>query len=622
MPVALTLLAVVAVVVGVSALARRYGASAPLVLTAVGILMSFVPAIPEVTVGPELILLGILPPLLYATAIRTSLIDLGANKNVIGLLSVGLVVFTAAGVGLVTWWLIGIPFSAAIALGAVVAPPDAVAATAVARRIGLPRRVVTILEGESLFNDATAITILRTSIVAIGGSVTAFDVGIEFAREAIGGVLVGLAVAWVLAQVRKRVTDTTTDTALSFMAPWLAYLPAEGIHASGVLAVVITGVLLGHKAPVIQTAQSRLAERINWTTIQYLLENAVFLVIGLQAHLIISDVSQSALGLPRSILAAAAVLLTVVVLRPIWIAAFGVVLRLTPRLTRPEAFGRNGAVLSWAGMRGVVTLAAVQLLPAETPLRTVLVFVALTVVAATLLIQGLTLPALARRLDVRAPDPREDALQQASVLERATAKGNAELDRLSDVDTPPQIVDQLRAVGQRRTHLAWERLGETRDDQPSPNEAYRRLRRKMLEKEREEVLRIRDTGTVDHEVLEEVMSTLDLEESMLTIADNRNERFNERLITTPDAQRGDCEHLKDAPHKARPQTPEGCVDCLREGLVWVNLRLCLLCGNVGCCDSSIGNHATKHYQGSEHPVMRSFEPGEAWRWCYVDELLG
>jgi len=621
-PIALTLLAIVAVVIGVSALARRYGASAPLVLTAVGIVISFAPMVPEVTVGPEVILLGILPPLLYAAAIRTSLVDLGANKNVIGLLSVGLVIFTAAGVGLVTWWLMGIPLSAAIALGAVVAPPDAVAATAVARRIGLPRRIVTILEGESLFNDATAITILRTAIVAIGGSVTALDVGVEFLREAVGGILVGLAVAWILVRVRRRVTDTTTDTAISFMAPWLAYLPAELIHGSGVLAVVIAGVLLGHKAPLIQTAQSRLAERINWTTIQYLLENAVFLVIGLQTHLIVEGVVNSPLGLPRAILVAVAVFLTVVLLRPIWILSFGVILQLTPGLSRPDAFWRNGIVLSWAGMRGVVTLAAVLLLPTDTPYREVLIFVALAVVVGTLLIQGLTLPAVARALDVHGPDPREDALQTASVLEHAVTKGNEELERLTDDNTPPQIVDQLRAVGQRRTHLAWERLGETRKDQPSPNEAYRRLRRKMLKAEREEVLRIRDTGSVDHDVLDEVMQTLDLEESMLTIADDRNARYEGRVILTPESQRGDCEHLQDAPQNCRPNTPEGCEDCIREGLVWVNLRMCLACGNVGCCDSSIGNHATKHFQKIEHPVMRSFEPGEAWRWCYVDEILG
>ena len=622
MPIALTILAIVAVVIGVSALARRYNASAPLVLTAVGILMSFVPGVPAIQVTPELILLGILPPLLYAAAIRTSLVDLGANKSVIGLLSVGLVIFTAAGVGLVTWWLMGIPFSAAIALGAVVAPPDAVAATSVARRIGLPRRIVTILEGESLFNDATAITILRVAIVAIGGAVTAVDVGIEFLREAGFGILVGLAVAWILAHVRRRVSDTMTDTAISFMAPWLAYLPAELVHGSGVLAVVIAGVLLGHKAPIIQTAQSRLAERINWTTIQYLLENAVFLILGLQAHKIVEDVVNSSLGLPRAILVAVVVFLTVVILRPLWILSFGVILQLTPGLSRPDAFWRNGSVLSWAGMRGVVTLAAALLLPTETPDREVLIFVAMAVVVGTLLIQGLTLPAVAKALDVHGPDPREDALQSASVLEHAVTKGNEELERVADDATPPQVIDQLRAVGQRRTHLAWERLGETRDDQPSPNEAYRRLRRKMLKAEREEVLRIRDTGSVDHEVLEEVMQTLDLEESMLTIADDRSERYENRLILTPESQRGDCDHLRDAPQKARPNTPEGCGDCLREGLVCVNLRMCLDCGNVGCCDSSIGNHATKHFQKTEHPVMRSFEPGEAWRWCYLDHALG
>jgi CPA1 family monovalent cation:H+ antiporter len=274
-----------------------------------------------------------------------------------------------------------------------------------------------------------------------------------------------------------------------------------------------------------------LAERINWTTIQYLLENAVFLVLGLQAHKIIENVVNSSFGLPRTILVAVAVFLTVVLLRPIWILAFGVILQLTPGLSRPDAFWRNGSVLSWAGMRGVVTLAAVLLLPADTPYLEVLIFVALSVVVGTLLIQGLTLPALARALDVRGPDPREDALQSASVLEHAVSKGNEELERLADDSTPPQIVDQLRAVGQRRTHLAWERLGETRKDQPSPNEAYRRLRRKMLKAERQEVLRIRDTGAVDHDVLDEVMQTLDLEESMLTIADDRNQRAADRLIS-------------------------------------------------------------------------------------------
>jgi len=317
---ALTLLAIAAVVVLVAATARRLGASAPLLLVAVGAVLSFVPAVPEVEVGPQVILLGILPPLLYAASIRTSLVDLGANKRVIALLSVGLVLFTAFGVALVVWKLLDVPFAVALALGGVVAPPDAVAATAVARRIGLPRRIVTILEGESLFNDATALVVVRTAILAIAGAVSLAEVGVSFLTAAVGGVVVGLAVAWVLARIRCAVTDTTTDTALSFLAPWLAYLPAEVVHASGVLAVVVCGVLLGHKAPVIQSAQSRMAERVNWTTIQYLLENAVFLIIGLQAHLIVEAVAASPFGLGPALGLSLVVLFAVMLLRPVWIS--------------------------------------------------------------------------------------------------------------------------------------------------------------------------------------------------------------------------------------------------------------------------------------------------------------
>lgn len=622
MTAALTLLAIAAVVVLVAATARRLGASAPLLLVAVGAVLSFVPAVPEVEVGPQVILLGILPPLLYAASIRTSLVDLGANKRVIGLLSVGLVLFTAFGVALVVWKLLDVPFAVALALGGVVAPPDAVAATAVARRIGLPRRIVTILEGESLFNDATALVVVRTAILAIAGAVSLAEVGVSFLTAAVGGVVVGLAVAWVLARIRRAVTDTTTDTALSFLAPWLAYLPAEVVHASGVLAVVVCGVLLGHKAPVIQSAQSRMAERVNWTTIQYLLENAVFLIIGLQAHLIVEAVAASPFGLGPAIGLSLVVLFAVMLLRPVWILSFGALLWLVPGNRYGRSYFRTGLVLSWAGMRGVVTLAAAFLLPVTTPQRQLLVFVALVVTVGTLLIQGITLPWLAGWLDVHGPDPREDALQTATVLQRAVAQGNAELERNVTAATPAAILEQLRFVGQRRTDLAWEQLGETREDEPSPNETYRRLRRGMLVAEREEVLRLRDTGTVDHEVLDEVMRTLDLEESMLAGIEARTGRLQQRMILTPEPQRGDCGHLRDAPVSAEPQTPEGCAECLREGLTWVNLRLCLSCGHVGCCDSSIGEHAERHHRGTGHPVMRSFEPGEAWRWCYVDETLG
>ncbi len=619
---ALVLVALAATVIVVAAGARRWELSAPLVLTAVGILVSFVPWVPEIEVGPEVILFGILPPLLYAASIRTSLVDLGANKRVIGLLSIGLVVFTAFGVALVSWRLLDVPFAAALALGGIVAPPDAVAATAVARRIGLPRRIVTILEGESLFNDATALVTVRAAILGIAGSVSLAEVGGDFLVAALGGIAIGLVVAYALAWVRRRITDTTTDVALSFMVPWIAYLPAESVHASGVLAVVVAGILLGHKAPIVQTAQSRTAERLNWTTIQYLLENAVFLIIGLQSHAIVVAVADSELGLGRAVLLALLVLVTVIVLRPVWILPLGVLLQLTSGVTRSRASLKAGLILSWAGMRGVVTLAAAFLLPATTPHRELLVFIALVVTVGTLSIQGLTLPLLARALDVYGPDPREDALQAATVIQKAVARGQAALEESIDPTTPDEIVDQLRTQGRRRTDLAWERLGVDREDEPSPNETYRRLRRTMLLAEREEVLDLRGTGTIDHEVLDEVMRSLDLEESMLAGSEARDERLQDRMILTPEPQRGDCDHLVQATGRVEPKHPDRCEDCLREGLQWVHLRMCLACGNVACCDSSVGRHAERHFQDEAHPVMRSIEPGEAWRWCYVDDLLG
>ena len=263
MHIALTIVALAATVLTLTALADRIGFSAPLLLMLVGIGVSFVPFIDEPQVGPEVILLGFLPPLLYSAAIRTSLIDFRTNRRPIAFLSIGLVIFTALGVGLVTWLLLDIGFATAFALGAVVAPPDAVAATAIARRIGLPRRMVLILEGGSLVNDATAITCLRVALAAIGGGVSAFEIAGGFLIAAVGGVAVGLAVAWVVVQVRRHVTEPVFDTALSFLVPFLAYLPAEELvlpgvkdfHGSGVVAVVTAGLVLGHKSPVIQSGQ-------------------------------------------------------------------------------------------------------------------------------------------------------------------------------------------------------------------------------------------------------------------------------------------------------------------------------------------------------------------------------
>lgn len=629
METALTLVTLLAIVVAVSAVAGRFNLSAPLVLIVVGIAASYAPFVPDVELTPEIVLVGLLPPLLYAAAIRTSLVDFRANKRPIMLLSVGLVLFTTVGVGLLVWWLLDVSLAAGFALGAVVAPPDAVAATAIARRVGLPRRVVTILEGESLVNDATAIVTLRTSIAAIGGTVSAWQVGAGFLVSAVGGVAIGLVVALVVGRIRRYIEDEVTDVAVSLLTPWLAYLPAEELHIkgledsqpSGVLAVVVAGVILGHRSPIIQSGASRLFERTNWATISYVLENAVFLLIGLQLRSIVDDLDQSTLSATRITVACIAVLLAVIVLRFVWVFPATYLPRLVPRIAaaepRPDA--RAIFMVAWTGMRGVVTLAAVFLLPEDVPEREVLVLIAFVVTVGTLMIQGLSIPTLVRLLDVPGPDRHEDNLQEATVYQAVTDAGKAYLDREVQGTVSDDVVRRLRERATDRTNAVWERLGGLE----TPSAQYSRLRAAMLREEREELLRIRGLGSVDQAILQKVMNALDVEESILDrLSENETTADRESDLRTPVDPTAACEHLRVACDYPPPVTPTGCEECLRDGTEWVHLRLCMTCGHVGCCDSSVGLHATAHYAETGHPVMRSFEPGEAWRWCFVDEAAG
>ncbi len=631
MHLALTVAVLVAVVTAVAAGSRRLDLPTPLVLVAIGAAASFVPFIPGIELTAELALVGFLPPLLYSAALQTSLVDFNANRRAILLLSIGLVAFTTVCVGFVVHLVVpGVSWPAAFALGAVVAPPDAVAATAIARRIGMPRRVVTILEGESLLNDATALVALRTSIGAAAGAVSVFHIGWDFLVAAGGGLGVGLLAYVVVGWVRKHVTDPVLDTSVSLVTPFAAYVAAESFHASGVLAVVVAGLTLGHRAPILQTPSSRIAERLNWRTVSFLLENLVFLLIGLQARDILSVVGEGDVALTTVVWGCAATLAAVVLTRLVWVfpARF--------LLVRPHADAQTGqrpswgytTVIGWAGMRGVVTLAAAFVIPADFPQRDLLVLIALAVTAGTLFLQGSSLPWLVRRLRLPGPDPREDALARAALLQEAGAAGRAWLDEHTD-DDPTGAVAAVRDRVERRDFAAWERLGDVNPNVETPSEAYARLRRDMLDVERSRVLEIRSTGRVPHEVVAEVLGALDLEESMLDVRSERDARVRaaagrETVVTGVTGTNVDaCEHLHQAPVDPRPDPATECEDCVAEGLsVWVHLRKCLTCGHVGCCDSSPRRHATAHFAATGHPVIRSAEPGEHWRWCYVDERLG
>jgi CPA1 family monovalent cation:H+ antiporter len=628
------LVGIVLVVIVVSRVVGPRGVPVPIALLVVGSLLSFVPVVPDVRLSPELVLLGLLPPLLYAAAISTSLLDIRTYRTKILGLSVGLVLFTAFGVALVAWLLLPISFALAVALGAIVAPPDAVAATAVARRIGLPRKLTTILEGESLLNDATALVTLRSALAVAGlaahglsggpgptpEQVTAGSVALDLAVAALGGVAIGVVAYLVLGLLRRRLTEAPADTALSFVAPYVAYLPAEQVGASGVVAVVTAGLLLAHRSPTLQTAPSRLSERINWSSATFVLENAVFLLIGLQVSSLLADTRQGQLSLGRTLATGVAVLLAVLLLRPLWMVPFTF---LTSRVTAGNrgALLRGAIVTSWAGMRGVVTLAAALTLPEGTPLRPELVVIALLVTVGTLLVQGTTLPWLARALGVQGPDPRQDALQEATVLGATTGAGLRLLE--SDPDADVEVVDVIRQQAADRVNRSWERLGTLGPgEEETPAEARARLRVEMIREERAELLRIRDRGGVDHAVLTSILGQLDAEETALAWNATRTADLREAELRPPERIAGACEHLvaTEVPHP--PTSHDGCPTCLRLGMRWVHLRSCATCGNVGCCDSSEGKHAAAHHRETGHPVMRSIEPGEAWRWCYVDELLG
>ncbi|MFC3501760.1 Na+/H+ antiporter [Micromonospora krabiensis] len=500
-----------------AALARKLGLLAPIVLVVVGLLLSFVPGFPHVRLDPEMVLVGILPPLLYIAALETSVPAFRHNLRPILLLAVGLVLFTAVVVGLVLHLLLpAVPFAACLALGAVLAPPDAVAATAVARRIGLPRRVVTILEGESLLNDATALVLFRVAtLAAVGSAVGVVDVSIEVLRSAGGGIVVGALGALIFGFVHKRISDPLLDNALSLIIPFAVVFAAEEIHASGVVAVVVTGLALGHRLPVLLSAASRLQVAAVWRLVRFLLEGLVFLLVGLQLPDVLEDLDEPA---GRIVGVTAAVLGAVFLTRFVWLFPATYLTRLVPRLRmRERKPAKFPLVIGWAGMRGVVTLAAALALPltladdAPYP-RALFIWLAFAVIVFTLVGQGATLPTVARRLKLPPDDPVQDALSAAGVQQQASRAAQERLDALADT-APAPVVERLRRGVEDRTNLAWERLGGS--ERETPSQAYGRLRQEMIDAEREVFRAARDSGRIPEEVLVRAYRDLDLEESLL-----------------------------------------------------------------------------------------------------------
>ncbi|MFF4262920.1 Na+/H+ antiporter [Streptomyces virginiae] len=516
----LPLVALIAGSAAVAGLARRTPVPAPLLLVAAGLLAGYVPGVPAYALDPHIVLPLLLPPLLYTAAVDSSYLDLRANVRPIAMLSVGYVLFATLVVGYAAYALVpGLSVPVALVLGAVIAPPDAVAATAIARKLKLPNRITTILQGESLVNDATAITAYKVALAAAVGVSAGWAGGIaEFLLASVGGIGVGLLLMVPIHHLRTRLKEPLLQNTLSLLIPFVAYAAAERVHASGVLAVVVVALYLGHRNWQVDFA-TRLQEEAVWKVVAFVLESVVFALIGLQLPVVLKGLGEYD-GL-HAAWYAIAVFLAVVVARFLWVFPATFVPRwMSPRIRdrEPETDWKAPVIVGWAGMRGVVSLAIAFSVPMSVPHRNLILFLTFTTVIGTLVVQGLTLPPLIRALKLPPKDVQAETLAEAqaqSEASRAAEERLAELLEEPENSTlPPPLADRLRTVMERRRNAVWERLGEVNPETgESADDIYRRLAREMIAAEREVFVTLRDQRRIDDEMLRALLRRLDLEEA-------------------------------------------------------------------------------------------------------------
>lgn len=540
------ILLVVIAAVAVTGLANRGNLQAPLVLVTIGSIASFLPGMPRLELHPDIILGVVLPPLLYSAALRFSVATFRRHLAPILRLGIFTVLVTAFAVAFSASALVpDLTLGAALVLGAVVAPTDAVSAVAVGQRLGLPKRVIAVLTGEGLVNDATALTLFTVAVSAVAGTRVLVDSPVVFfGYEVAGGVTIGLLLAVVVHRVRGRMYDSPLETVLGLVLPFTAYLAAEEIEASGVLAVVAAGLYMGHRATDASVA-TRIQERAVWESLDVLLEMFVFAYMGLQLKFVIDEVRESGLDVHRAFLYAFAVLGVVIAVRPLWVLLHWARRRLTrevglDRLGRDQFTGREYLVISWAGMRGVVTLAAAGGVPLVLasgepfPGRETIQVIAFVVAVGTLLIQGATMPALIRVLNVA--DPYEQLYAQEQMERARTISGTAAEQHLALLaKNPPDGVDAEalqrilarvnRSMKARLEAQQAEEAGEHEPAVPDSGTLFEKLRRSVLRAQRQALIAARDNGDLDDETLRTVLEGLDVEEAAAEERLNRRTRY-------------------------------------------------------------------------------------------------
>lgn len=562
-------------IVGAGWFSKRLGVAAPLILIVIGVGFSFIPGAPT-TVPHEVVLFGLLPLILYAAAIQVPIVDFRRNLSSITALSVVLVLVTSFATGFILYMVFpALTLAGGIAIGAVISPTDAVAATALGKKLGLPPRLVTILEGEGLVNDATALVLLRSAVAATAMSIDLWAVALDFAFAVLFAIIVGLVVGVCTVWVRSKLRDPLLDTAISFAVPFIAFIPAEFANASGVIAVVTAGLYSGHHGARRFSAQARISERLNWRTVQFIVENGVFLLMGIEISAIIVGVHRDDLSVDTAIYLGLFMTAVVILIRFAFIPPLLWSLRRRQRHTvrrqarwrrimdtftkrelpekssrlgapsragldraearyqrretdlaqlQAEGLGwRGGVILGWSGMRGVVTLAAAQSLPESIPYRAQLVLIAFTVAIATLLLQGSTLPWVIRGTGIRGSDDVADRRELASLLDELGAAG---VDALESSDLlvghgeqlDHAVIERVRNDTLLAVQSAWERVEFAQGGDgalKSPEWLYRALRRQVISAEREALLEARADGRYPSRILAAAQSMLDLEETRL-----------------------------------------------------------------------------------------------------------
>jgi len=523
-----TIILLLIAVLALAAIARKLVIPYPILLVIGGLLLGFIPGIPALRLDPDIVFLVFLPPILWSAAYFTSWRDFRSNIRPITLLAVGLVLTTTAAVAMAAHILLpGLGWAGAIALGAIVSPPDAVSATAVAKRMGIPRRAVTILEGESLVNDATALILYRGAVMAaISGTYMFSDTVLDFLIAAPLGVVVGLLVGVVAHWALKLMTDSFSEIAVTLLAPYIAWVLAEQAHASGVLACVAGGLYLRQHFSKAVAPATRIQARAVWDFLVFVLNGVIFILIGLQLGALRESIpSEMSLSL---ILSGILVSITAIVVRLLWVPLAAWI----PRLFSPSLRARDPMpawstlfIIGWTGMRGIVSLAAALALPLTTasgapfPFRAEIILITFSVILVTLVLQGLSLAPLMRLLNVR-----DDTTLEREEMQARGHAATAALTRLDEVAKEawpdPEHLDQMRVhYGGRVERYATE--GTVAECTAEAGEAFRRLRHEMLTAERLAVIDLRNDGAISDDVLHRLEHELDVEALRVGIGERR-----------------------------------------------------------------------------------------------------